>query len=330
MPFFWWSELANSNSSADPTINFAEGQPPSSLNDSSRALMAALRMWGNDISGAIVTSGTSTAYTVASRSVFDNLSHLAGQMIAFTPHATNGATVTLNVDGLGAKPLRSAPSVELPAGVLVQGTPYVALYNNSDGAFYLHGFYNNPYTVPIGGSIDFWGTTVPNSSFVFPMGQAINRTTFATLFSLFGTTFGVGDGTTTFNVPDLTGRVTAMKEAVATRITNAVSGVDGATMGSAGGAQSVALAASQIPSLTSTGTNTINVVAPNGQNYATASGVVSINTSAGGTPILINPAATNSSAVGSNPITVAYTNAGQVAVNKMIPIIICNKILRII
>ena len=33
---------------------------------------------------------------------------LDGQMIAFTPHTTNAATVTLNVDGLGAKPLRSA------------------------------------------------------------------------------------------------------------------------------------------------------------------------------------------------------------------------------
>ena len=47
------------------------------------------------------------------------------------PHTTNGATVTLNVDGLGAKPLRSAPSAELLAGVLVQGTPYVPTYYNA-------------------------------------------------------------------------------------------------------------------------------------------------------------------------------------------------------
>lgn len=36
-------------------------------------------------------------------------------------------------------------------------------------------------------------------------GQAVSRTTYATLFSLIGTTYGAGDGSTTFNVPDLRG-----------------------------------------------------------------------------------------------------------------------------
>ena len=61
-------------------------------------------------------------------------------MIAFTPHMTNGATVTLNVDALGAKPLRAAPGAELLAGTIIHGTPYVAVYNSGDGAFYLRGF----------------------------------------------------------------------------------------------------------------------------------------------------------------------------------------------
>ena len=38
-------------------------------------------------------------------------------------------------------------------------------------------------------------------------GRAISRTTYSTLFSLFGTTFGVGDNSTTFNIPDLRGVV---------------------------------------------------------------------------------------------------------------------------
>lgn len=36
-------------------------------------------------------------------------------------------------------------------------------------------------------------------------GQAISRTTYATLFSIIGTTYGVGDGSTTFNIPNYTG-----------------------------------------------------------------------------------------------------------------------------
>lgn len=212
MPVYIWSQTAGSNGSIDPSINFSEGQPPASLNDSARATMAAVAKYRDDIAGAIVTAGTSTAYTVTSYSVFDTLAHLNGQMIAFSPHATNTAgspSVTLNVDGLGAKPIRSAPGVDISSGTIIQGTPYLATYNNADGAFYLQGFYGNPYNVPLAAGLDFWGFTAPNSSFAFPFGQAISRTTYATLFALVGISYGAGDGSTTFNLPDKRGRVSA-------------------------------------------------------------------------------------------------------------------------
>src|ERR1700761_3758972 len=131
MTLYKWSQTASADATADSTINWAEGQAPSSVNDSARAMMAATAKYRDDIAGAIVTTGTSTAYAVSSYQGFDTLAHLNGQMIAFTPHVTNGATVTLNVDVLGAKPLRTAPGVELPPGVIIQGTPYTALYNNT-------------------------------------------------------------------------------------------------------------------------------------------------------------------------------------------------------
>src|ERR1700732_5458404 len=180
MAWYNWSQISNNNATADQTINWAEGQAPSSINDSARAMMAATARYRDDVAGAIVTSGTSTAYAVSTFQAFDTLAHLNGQMIAFTPHATNGATVTLNVDALGARPLRTSPGVELLAGVLIHGTPYLATYNNSDGAFYLRGFYGNPYNVPLFGGMDFWDTIAPNSSFIFPQGQAISRTVYAT------------------------------------------------------------------------------------------------------------------------------------------------------
>lgn len=167
---------------------------PSSVNDSARAEMASVAKWRDDISGAIATGGTSTALTVTSYQSFDSFSRLSNQMIAFTPHVTNGGATTLNVDGLGAKPLRSAPSTELVAGHLVQGTPYVCVYNSSDAAFYLRGFFGNPYSIPVGGVLPYTGTSAPNSSFVLPYGQAISRTTYASYFSLVSTTFGAGNG----------------------------------------------------------------------------------------------------------------------------------------
>ena len=254
MTLYKWSQTASADATADSTINWAEGQAPSSVNDSARAMMAATAKYRDDIAGAIVTGGTSTAYTISSYQVFDTLAHLQGQMIAFTPHATNGTTVTLNVDSLGAKPLRSAPNIELPGGVVVQGTPYVAVYNNSDQAFYLHGFYSSPYLIPIGAGLDFWGTTPPNSSFAFPVGQAISRTTYATLFALFGTTYGTGDGSTTFNLPDLRGRVAACLDnmggdATANRLVNGSMTAPRHTLGGAGGADTHILTVNELPSL---------------------------------------------------------------------------------
>ena len=84
--------------------------------------------------------------------------------------------MTLNVDGLGAVPLRSSPGVELSSGTIIQGTPYVALYNQTNGEFYLRNFYGNPYNIPLCGGLDYWGTNAPNSSFIFPAGEAISRT----------------------------------------------------------------------------------------------------------------------------------------------------------
>jgi len=239
MTLYKWSQTASADANSDPTINWAEGQAPSSVNDSARAMMAATAKYRDDIAGAILTAGTSTAYTVSSFQVFDSLADLSGQMVAFTPHVTNGATVTLNVDALGAKPLRTSPGAELLAGTIIQGTPYVATYNNNDGAFYLKGFFGNPYNIPLGAGIDFWGTTAPNSSFAFPYGQAISRTTYASLFALLGTTYGNGDGSTTFNLPDKRGRISValdtMGGSASGRVTTSNSGIDGTTVGATGG-----------------------------------------------------------------------------------------------
>ena len=61
--------------------------------------------------------------------------------------------------------------------------------------------------VPIGGSILYPSATPPNSSWLLKNGQAIGRSAYAGLFALIGTTFGVGDGSTTFNIPNATDRM---------------------------------------------------------------------------------------------------------------------------
>lgn len=256
MTFYKWSQDSATNATADSSINYQEGQAPSSLNDSARAAMAALAKWRDDVGGAIVTTGTSTAYAVSSYEVFNSLANMSGKLIAFTPHATNGGTTTLNVDGLGAKALRSAPNVELPAGVLVAGSPYVALYSNSDSAFYLHGFYTSPALVPVGTVLPYAGATAPNSNFALCYGQAVSRSTYANLYGLTSTNYGSGDGSTTFNLPDLRGRVAAGKDDMGGSAASRLSAsffTNPTTLGGTGGSESRQLATSNLPPYTPSG-----------------------------------------------------------------------------
>jgi microcystin-dependent protein len=59
---------------------------------------------------------------------------------------------------------------------------------------------------PTGGLI-MWGTGTAPSGWLLCDGTAVNRTTYAALFAVISTTFGVGDGSTTFNVPNYTNRM---------------------------------------------------------------------------------------------------------------------------
>lgn len=341
MTLYKWSQTASADATADSTINWAEGQAPSSVNDSARAMMAAIAKYRDDVTGAIVTSGTSTAYVLNTYQVFQSLSQMSGQVVAFTPHMTNAATVTLNVDALGSKPLRSAPNVELPTGVLIQGTPYLATYSNADSAFYLQGFFGNPYNLPIGGSLDFWGATPPNSSFALMYGQALSRTTYATLFSLIGTIYGVGDGSSTFNIPDLRGRVIAGKDdmggSAASRLTSAYFGTSAAALGAVGGSQSHILTASEIPSISSTnGSQNITVSVGSGNIVpVTPSGAFLNDSVTGASTSVYFPRSVafgwtaQSSFTGSNSISVVSSNTGGNAHAIVAPTIIANKILRV-
>lgn len=56
------------------------------------------------------------------------------------------------------------------------------------------------------GQISMYGAATPPAGWLACDGAAISRTTFADLFAAIGTVWGVGDGSTTFNLPDLRGR----------------------------------------------------------------------------------------------------------------------------
>lgn len=65
--------------------------------------------------------------------------------------------------------------------------------------------------LPPGAIVDYAGSTEP-AGFLFCTGAAVSRTGEARLFAAIGTTYGAGDGSTTFNLPDYRGRVAAGRD----------------------------------------------------------------------------------------------------------------------
>lgn len=82
---------------------------------------------------------------------------------------------------------------------------------------------------PIGSVVAFAGSVAP-SGYLLCDGSAVSRSTYAKLFAIIGTTYGSGNGSTTFNVPDLRGRVAVGKNAGSFASLGATGGEENHTM----------------------------------------------------------------------------------------------------
>jgi microcystin-dependent protein len=93
--------------------------------------------------------------------------------------------------------------------------------------------------VTLRGAIVMWGTASAPTGWLLCDGSAVSRTTYAALFAILSTIYGVGDGSTTFNLPDLRGRVPVGKNAGTF-----------SSLGATGGEETHTLTASEIPAHT--------------------------------------------------------------------------------
>jgi microcystin-dependent protein len=109
--------------------------------------------------------------------------------------------------------------------------------------------------VPSGALMPYAGASAP-TGFLLCHGQAVSRTTYSDLFSAISTTYGSGDGSSTFTLPDLRGRVVAgqddMGGASANRLTDQTGGLNGDTLGDTGGSETHTLTTAQMPAHTHT------------------------------------------------------------------------------
>jgi microcystin-dependent protein len=105
-------------------------------------------------------------------------------------------------------------------------------------------------TTPSGAIISYAGASAP-SGWLLCGGQAVSRSTYSSLFSVVGTTYGAGDGSSTFNLPDLRDRFvlgnSTQGSSDAGRVSNYTT-----TLGATGGEDAHTLTTSEIPSHTHT------------------------------------------------------------------------------
>ena len=195
-----WTEDDNANTAAAPD-GAPEGMAPSGVNNVLRAHQGAIKRWYN-WSVPRTTSGTGGAYALAygaaPGALVDGMTHL----VQF--HAANAAAATLNVNALGALPIAylSAGAWRVaPPGLWDADEVYRVAYHASSGTYRLLDLRNRTGEVQAQA-----GAVVPTGTLLCG-GQAVSRTLYAGLFAALGTTHGGGDGATTFNLPDLRGRV---------------------------------------------------------------------------------------------------------------------------
>jgi microcystin-dependent protein len=111
--------------------------------------------------------------------------------------------------------------------VFTDGTAFTAAQGNSLAS----------YTMPTGAVTAFAGATAP-TNYLLCDGSAVSRTTYSELFTLISTTYGVGDGSTTFNVPNLKGRMPVGLDATQSEFD---------VRGETGGAKTVTLTSAEMP-----------------------------------------------------------------------------------
>lgn len=171
--------------------------------------------------------------------------------------------------------------------------------------------------VPIGAVLDYFGATPP-TGWLFAAGQEVSRSEYADLFAVIGTVGGVGNGSTTFNIPDCRGRVSAGKDNMGGTTAGRLNTLSSTTLGATGGAQTHTLTTAQLAAHSHTVTDP--------GHFHSGAEPATIGFQPGGA--LDDGATSSVTGTATTGITIANAGSGD-AHNNVQPTIICNKIIKV-
>lgn len=130
-----WSTVAADNGSADSLINWVEGQPRASVNNSSRSEMAAHAKDRNLNNGSIVTTGSTNAQAFLSGVTYTSIPTGLRATLKVGAGLTNTGPTTLNMDGIGAVAVKTADGVDMLSGEFVSNGYIDLIYNGTNWIF---------------------------------------------------------------------------------------------------------------------------------------------------------------------------------------------------
>jgi len=220
--------------------NNGQGRDPAIDDGQMNALIDAVNQLDDDIAG--VSAGAipgSTDMANANKVVKVTGSGIALSFVDSSMVADGALPTTKLASGTaGAVLVRDDTGVVVNAGV---GTAGQVLASNGPGVAPSMKSLNTLPGVRYVGEMIIWPSDSIPSNCLECDGRALSRTTYAELFSKLGTAWGSGDGSSTFNIPDMRGRVPVGKDnmggTLASRITQAISGIIATVLGSVGGDQ---------------------------------------------------------------------------------------------
>lgn len=175
-----------------------------------------------------------------------------GMKVSVKAANTNTAGVTLNVNSLGNDSVITSNGSAVVSGYIVANSIYEFSYRGSNVWQLMNP--TVPASIPAGFEGNFYGTVAPlgylqlTDTVPTTAVQNVSRTTYAALFAAIGTTWGVGDGSTTFTLPP-GARVASIGSG------GTGTGVVGNAVGNKGGEETNTLGIGQIPSHTHDLTN---------------------------------------------------------------------------